>query len=228
MPKDRSEIAGSLLNNKIYISGWFENGHSTDTLQVYDPIIDKWSTVTPLSQPLVNTSVAISYNGKLYVIDWGYLDRNILSNKLFIYDSDRWTQGANLPEARGTLTANFINGILFVGGVNSTETLTSTLAYDRFKQMDIWKEHANSIKVWTDLQMCHLTIKLCNWRRFITWWIWNQYKQGISCWWWWKMKVNMYQTFSILEEWVNCISMRIFMEVNTIYYQCLYTMLLNI
>jgi hypothetical protein len=56
---------------------------------------------------------------------------------LFIYDSDRWTQGANLPEARGTLTANFINGILFVGGVNSTETLTSTLAYDRFKQMDI-------------------------------------------------------------------------------------------
>jgi len=49
---------------------------------------------------------------------------------LFIYDSDRWTQGANLPEVNGALTANFINGILFVGGVNSKDTLKSTLAYD--------------------------------------------------------------------------------------------------
>jgi hypothetical protein len=36
-----------------------------------------------------------------------------------------------IPTARGTLTANFINGILYVvGGVNSTETLTSNLAYN--------------------------------------------------------------------------------------------------
>jgi Kelch motif len=44
---------------------------------------------------------------------------------------DRWTQGANLPEARGALNSNFINGELYViGGVNSTETLKSNLAYD--------------------------------------------------------------------------------------------------
>jgi hypothetical protein len=51
---------------------------------------------------------------------------------MFIFDSafDRWSPGANLLESRGALTANFINGILFVGGVNSTYTLKSTLSYD--------------------------------------------------------------------------------------------------
>ena len=68
MPKDRSEIAGALLNNKIYIVEGFENGHSNSTVQVYDPIMDERSTVAPLSQPLDHTSVATSYNAKLYVI----------------------------------------------------------------------------------------------------------------------------------------------------------------
>ena len=38
---DKSEIAGALLNNKIYMIGGFENGHSTNTVQVYDPLSDK-------------------------------------------------------------------------------------------------------------------------------------------------------------------------------------------
>ena len=57
----------------------------------------------------------------------GYLDRTVLSNKLSIYDSNtnQWTQGANLPTARGALTANFIGGTLYVvGGVNTEKTLT--------------------------------------------------------------------------------------------------------
>jgi hypothetical protein len=45
MPKDRSEIAGALLNNKIYIVEGFENGHSNSNVQVYDPLSGKWSTV---------------------------------------------------------------------------------------------------------------------------------------------------------------------------------------
>jgi len=42
----------------------------------------------------------------------------IIYQTQFIYDlaSDRWSQRANLPAARGALTANFIKGILYVGG----------------------------------------------------------------------------------------------------------------
>jgi len=83
-PKDRSEIAGALLNNKIYIIGVFENGHSTDIVQVYDPIKDEWSTLAPLSQPLDHTFVATSINGKMYVIGGGYLNRNVLSSRSYM------------------------------------------------------------------------------------------------------------------------------------------------
>jgi len=48
MPTPRSEIAGVLLNNKMYIIGGFENGYSTSTVEVYDPALDKWSTVALL------------------------------------------------------------------------------------------------------------------------------------------------------------------------------------
>ena len=44
----RSEIASVLLNNKIYIIGGFENGHSTTTVEVYDPALDKRFTVATL------------------------------------------------------------------------------------------------------------------------------------------------------------------------------------
>jgi N-acetylneuraminic acid mutarotase len=81
---DRSEIAGALLNNKIYIIEVFENGHSTDIVQVYDPIKDEWSTLAPLSQPLDHTFVATSINGKLYVIGGSYLDRNVLSSRSYM------------------------------------------------------------------------------------------------------------------------------------------------
>ncbi|MGN6709702.1 MAG: hypothetical protein ACTHKF_10185 [Candidatus Nitrosocosmicus sp.] len=41
MPTSRSEIAGALLNNKVYILRGFENGYSTSNIEVYDPAKDK-------------------------------------------------------------------------------------------------------------------------------------------------------------------------------------------
>ena len=81
-------------------------------MEVYDPIADKWTGIAPLPQPLDHTAAA-SYDGKLYVVGGGYLSRDALSNKLFLYDptTNKWTEGASLPAARGALTANFINGI---------------------------------------------------------------------------------------------------------------------
>jgi N-acetylneuraminic acid mutarotase len=82
MPTPRSEIAGVALNGKIYIIGGFdENGLSTTTVEVYDPIADKWTTAAPLPQPLDHTAVA-SYDGKLYVVGGGYLSPDTLSDKI--------------------------------------------------------------------------------------------------------------------------------------------------
>jgi N-acetylneuraminic acid mutarotase len=133
VPTPRSEISGTVLDGKIYIVGGFDDGgHNTRTIEVYDPVLDEWTQVTPLPQPLDHTAAAASSDGKLYVVGGGYLDRDTLSDKMFIFDpnTNNWTEGANLPSARGALTANFINETLYVmGGVDSENTLSSTLAY---------------------------------------------------------------------------------------------------
>jgi hypothetical protein len=52
MPTARSEISSAVLDDKIYVIGGFEIGHSTTSIvEVYDPVTEKWSTVTPLPQP---------------------------------------------------------------------------------------------------------------------------------------------------------------------------------
>ncbi len=144
MPTARSEITSAVLDDKIYVIGGFENGHSTTSaVEVYDPRTDKWATAAPLPQPLDHTAAA-AFDGKLYVVGGGYLDRGNLSDRLFIYnpDSDNWTQGAKLPSARGAMTANFVNGILYaVGGVDSQKTLNSLLAYD--PSSNKWSEKAS-------------------------------------------------------------------------------------
>ena len=144
MPTARSEITSAVLDGKIYVIGGFEKGHSTTSdVEVYDPVANKWATAAPLPQPLDHIAAA-SFDGKLYVVGGGYLDRDNLSDKLFIYnpDSKNWTEGANLPNARGAMTANFINGILYVvGGVDSQKTLSSLLAYNT--SSNTWSEKAH-------------------------------------------------------------------------------------
>src|SRR5215203_5077300 len=110
IPTPRSEIAGAALNGKVYIIGGFDKtGQSTTTVEVYDPIADKRTTAATLPQPLDHTAAA-SYDGKLYVVGGGYLSRDALSNKLFIYDPtiNKWTEGADLQAARGALTGHQI------------------------------------------------------------------------------------------------------------------------
>jgi len=105
-------------------------------------IADKWTTGEPLPQPLDHTAAA-SFDGKLYVVGGGYLNRADLSDKLIIYDpsTKSWIEGANLPSPRGALTANFANRILYaVGGVDSAGTSTSNLSYDPATNM--WTENA--------------------------------------------------------------------------------------
>ena len=81
MPTARSEIAGTILDGKIYIIGGFDgSGRSTTATEVYDPMANEWTTSAPLPQPLDHTAAA-SFEGKLYVVGGGYLNIDNLSNK---------------------------------------------------------------------------------------------------------------------------------------------------
>ena len=136
MPTARTEVAGAVLDGKIYVIGGFEeNGKATNIVEVYDPQTDSWDRVSSLPIPLEHTAVS-TYNGKLFVVGGFTMidEKRTPTDKLFSYDpsTDMWKELKSMSEARGALTANFIDGILYaIGGEDSSlKTLTKTEAYD--------------------------------------------------------------------------------------------------
>jgi N-acetylneuraminic acid mutarotase len=136
MPTARTEVAGAVLDGKIYvIGGYDESGETIDIVQVYDPRADNWSKVSSLPEP-VDHAAAATYDGKLFVVG-GYLNfegARTPTNKSLMYDpsTDRWKEIKSMPSSRGALTANFINDTLFaVGGQDSSrKTVNTNEAYD--------------------------------------------------------------------------------------------------
>ena len=144
----RTDFSGASLNEKIYIIGGFNNkGKTTNTVEYYDPKTDKWSTASPLPERLDHPAAAV-YNSTLYVVGGYTREDNTWtrhgnpSDKLFIYNpsDDKWDEGMSMPQGRGALTANFINGTLYaVGGIdNSGGVSNSNMAYDPL--LEEWTE----------------------------------------------------------------------------------------
>jgi N-acetylneuraminic acid mutarotase len=130
MPTKRSEISGTVLDNKIYIIGGSDENGPTDLVDVYDPETNKWAIVSPLPRKLDHTTAA-SYEGKIYVVG-GFDSTGKPSDSLFIYDptSDKWERGKNMPTARGGLTSQFVNGTLYVIGGDATALYDSKGVYN--------------------------------------------------------------------------------------------------
>lgn len=144
MPTARTEVAGAVLDGKIYvIGGYDESGKTTDVVEVYDPLTDRWSRASSLPEPEDHAAAATN-NGKLYVVG-GYITvggQRTSTNNSFIYDpsADKWEEIKSMPTPRGALTANFINDILYViGGQDaSRKTVSTNEAYD--PKTDTWTE----------------------------------------------------------------------------------------
>jgi N-acetylneuraminic acid mutarotase len=141
----RTDFTGASLNEKIYIIGGLNNeGKTMNTVEYYDPKTDTWSTASPLPERLDHAAAAV-YNGTLYVVG-GYAREGFPgdpnpSDRLYIYNpsNDKWNEGKSMPQGRGALTANFINGTLYaVGGVDNSGVSNSNTAYDPL--LDEWTD----------------------------------------------------------------------------------------
>jgi N-acetylneuraminic acid mutarotase len=124
MPTPRSEVAGAIVDGKVYVIGGFvmrENAvipGKSDIVEIYDIKNKTWSFVVPLPQKMDHVGAA-EYDGKLYVIGGSFGSENNRSNKLYVFDpaSNIWKEGKPMPTARSALTAAFIDGILYaIGG----------------------------------------------------------------------------------------------------------------
>lgn len=122
MPTPRTEIAATLMDDKIYVVGGKTKTELTDVVEIYDPSSDGWNKGSPLPFPIDHTGLD-AYGGKMYLVG-GFIEpdegpHRRATNSLFIYDpvTDKWEEGEPMPTARAGLTAKFIDGILYaIGG----------------------------------------------------------------------------------------------------------------
>lgn len=130
MPSKRLEVSAVALDNKVYIIGGMDDKGSTNLVEVYDPLINKWSRLSPLPEKLDHAG-ASTFDGKIYVVG-GFNSSGISTGFLFIYDpvTDKWDRGKNMPTARGALTVKFVNGIMYAIGGDATRLYDLNKVYN--------------------------------------------------------------------------------------------------
>ena len=145
---DAVEIGGL-----IYVPGGSDDADDTgdggtflNTLHIYDPVANSWSTGAAMPAARAYAS-AVASGGKLYVIG-GEDDTGTYVNTLYIYDpgTDTWSTGASMAQARGYAAAAAIGGKIYVAGgfAGGTLTLDSMEIYDI--GTDTWSAGSNAPK----------------------------------------------------------------------------------
>ena len=127
MPAARQEIATAVLNGRIYVIGGFDNaGQSTDSVFVYNPQSNTWSTAASL--PIVNNHGAAAVaNGQLFAFGG-------VSNRAFVYNpaGNSWSEVASMNFEHGNTAAVAVisNRIYVAGGTGSGATEREVEVYD--------------------------------------------------------------------------------------------------
>jgi len=125
MPLPRCGFSTSVVNGKIYaIWGWNENLPIIPTVEEYDPAIDRWTRKADIPTTRSNLSTS-AVDGKIYAIGGCVLidDNNVIKALSTVeeYDpaTDTWTQKADMPTARHSLSTAVVNGKIYaIGGMS--------------------------------------------------------------------------------------------------------------
>lgn len=142
-PTKRTEVAASAVGGKIYVVGGFSKLKLQNILkfaisndvEVYDPVSDSWSTITPLPEGRHHAGIA-SCNGMLYVI--GGFTQSFLSiwhavPTVYQYNPStaEWRELAPMPTARGALGVTvYQNRIYAIGGYDGKHSSTAVEIFD--------------------------------------------------------------------------------------------------
>ncbi len=127
MPALRQELAAAVLDGKVYVLGGYdENGVSTATVEVYNPVSNSWSTAASLPFATDHSSAAVAA-GRLYSFGAG-------GNQTSVYDpaSNSWSAVAPTSFAHGGTAAVGVIGdkIHVAGGTHGGNSITALEVYD--------------------------------------------------------------------------------------------------
>lgn len=154
MSTKRTEVAAAALDGKIYVIGGFEkpslgnmlNFSITPSVEMYDPVIDQWTFKAPLPVGLHHVGIGV-VDRRLYVIG-GYTKSGLsVWNSVatvYAYDpaTDRWTEQASMPTARGALSVTEYEGKLYaIGGYDRQANTSAVEVYDPAR--NVWTTGAS-------------------------------------------------------------------------------------
>ncbi len=136
-----SNFTAPAVNGKIYvIGGGLGRSVYIDSLQIFDPIANAWSTpadgstIAPMGYENVGSSATSVVGGKIYLIggtEWDKYPNSNFTDTIYVYDpsTNTWSTPATSGWfiARESHTASVVNGKIYViGGDSSFENLQST------------------------------------------------------------------------------------------------------
>ena len=112
MPSMRQEISAAVLDGKIFVIAGFDgSGMSRDTVEIYDPETDSWSSAARLPIATNHNAAAVAA-GKLYAFAG-------TSKRVFVYhpDQNAWSDVAPTNYMHGdTPAVAVINDLIYVAG----------------------------------------------------------------------------------------------------------------
>ena len=153
MPTKRTEVAAATLEGKIYVVGGIEkpslgnvmNFAITPSVEMYDPVTDRWTSKAPLPVGLHHVGIGV-VDRRLYVIGGytksGFTIWNPVAT-VYAYDptTDSWTERAPMPTARGALSVTEHEGKLYaIGGYDRKANNAQVEVYDPV--LNVWATRA--------------------------------------------------------------------------------------
>jgi kelch-like protein 9/13 len=145
MPAVYHAHAGTVHNDKIYITGGYSQGHFTADLQAYSSLMDQWEDLAPMHMARGWHSMTEAL-GRLYVFGGCHLNLNqqaqaVQQTEFYTPDTDQWTIVAPLLNLHKEASCLKYSDFIFaLGGYNIQSKCGQKLIsrYD-FKN-DTWED----------------------------------------------------------------------------------------
>jgi len=133
LPNQLTSAGGAAFNGKFYVVGGYVgpsayNNQITAAVQIYDPVLNTWSTGTPMPTARANMVVGV-ISGKLCVTSGNVADGS-KDGSMVVYDSttDSWSTAPAEPTGRANAAAVVLGNKLFVAGGNTDNTTGTSTA----------------------------------------------------------------------------------------------------
>ncbi|XP_041460015.1 kelch-like protein 12 isoform X2 [Lytechinus variegatus] len=133
----------TVYNELIYIAGGFDGDSRHNSVETYDPQIDRWSTVTPMNMKRSGAGVTIA-NEMIYVFGGFDGSQHIASAECFNPRANKWTVLSDMNSARCYVGGATIHGRIYaVSGYDGQTLLDTVEVYDPWR--DKWKIQATKM-----------------------------------------------------------------------------------